>query len=195
MSLENWTWLAFAGGMALGGLAGSLVAALRAGRASRSSGLVSRLETIESRLQEACDDQRTMQARLEEAVARLEITRGGAVAIPSTPVSSQRSSGHARLTDADQASSKPILPQVRFDLPESALSRKPTLIAIPSLVGTSGDEAPMVAEAMNRRYAAIWELADNGASAETIARATGQPIGEIDVILGLRRTIQPVRTP
>ncbi len=40
---------------------------------------------------------------------------------------------------------------------------------------------------LSQRYAAIWDLADSGASPDVIARATGQPIGQIELILGLRR--------
>jgi hypothetical protein len=46
---------------------------------------------------------------------------------------------------------------------------------------------------MSQRYSAIWTLADTGASAEVIARATGQPIGQIELILGLRRQIDGAR--
>ena len=42
---------------------------------------------------------------------------------------------------------------------------------------------------LSQRYAAIWDLADTGASPDVIARATGQPIGQIELILGLRRQI------
>ena len=47
---------------------------------------------------------------------------------------------------------------------------------------------------LTQRYAAIWALADKGATAEVIARATGQPIGQIELILGLRRQIDGTRT-
>jgi hypothetical protein len=40
---------------------------------------------------------------------------------------------------------------------------------------------------LSQRYAAIWELAASGASPDAIARATGQPVGQIELILGLRR--------
>jgi hypothetical protein len=47
---------------------------------------------------------------------------------------------------------------------------------------------------LTQRYAAIWTLADNGGSPEVIARATGQPRGQIDLILGLRRQVDANRT-
>jgi hypothetical protein len=50
---------------------------------------------------------------------------------------------------------------------------------------------------LKERYAAIWALADKGATLEQMARATGQPIGQIELILGLRRQIDgpPTRIP
>ena len=50
---------------------------------------------------------------------------------------------------------------------------------------------------LKERYAAIWALADSGATLEQMARATSQPIGQIELILGLRRQIDgpPTRIP
>ena len=50
------------------------------------------------------------------------------------------------------------------------------------------------ASGLTQRYAAIWDLADTGASPDVIARATGQPIGQIELILGLSRQIDGTRT-
>ena len=47
---------------------------------------------------------------------------------------------------------------------------------------------------LQQRYAAIWDLADSGASPDVIARATGLPIGQIELILGLRRPPDGSRT-
>jgi hypothetical protein len=81
---------------------------------------------------------------------------------------------------------------------QSPWSRKPTakerdpgelaLIAVPSLEPARLDRDVNV-NALKQRYAAIWALADSGATLENIARATGQPIGQIELILGLRRQI------
>jgi hypothetical protein len=69
----------------------------------------------------------------------------------------------------------------------------PTLIAVPnlaaaSLVGESGP-ADLVSTDLGRRFGAIWELADAGVAADAIARATGQPIGQVELILGLKRQL------
>jgi hypothetical protein len=64
---------------------------------------------------------------------------------------------------------------------------EPKLIAVPSLESSLGDRD--FAGGLKERHAAIWALADTGAAPEVIARATGQPIGQIELILGLRRQI------
>jgi hypothetical protein len=69
----------------------------------------------------------------------------------------------------------------------------PSLIAVPNMAATPQERETLV-NGLTQRYAAIWALADQGASAEVIARATGQPIGRIELILGLRRQIDGTRT-
>jgi hypothetical protein len=72
-------------------------------------------------------------------------------------------------------------------------THEPALIAIPNLEGAPNDR-DVSASGLKERYAAIWTLADTGAAPEVIARATGQPIGQIELILGLRRQIDGTRT-
>jgi hypothetical protein len=62
------------------------------------------------------------------------------------------------------------------------------LIAVPSLEPAHSDRG-VTMNGLKERYAAIWALADKGATLEQMARATGQPIGQIELILGLRRQI------
>jgi hypothetical protein len=69
----------------------------------------------------------------------------------------------------------------------------PTLIAVPSLAAPPSEREASI-EGISHRYAAIWSLADSGAPADVIARATGQPIGQIELILGLRRQIDASHT-
>jgi hypothetical protein len=63
-----------------------------------------------------------------------------------------------------------------------------TLIEIPD-VNTKGDvSAPSDALIeFENRFGLIWEMADEGRGDDEIARATGYPIGQIELILGLRR--------
>lgn len=81
----------------------------------------------------------------------------------------------------------PIGPTRRFDRPEPATPSGPTLIAVPDLAAPAADEG--ASSDLGRRFGAIWDLADAGAPAEAIARATGQPIGQVELILGLRRQL------
>lgn len=75
---------------------------------------------------------------------------------------------------------------------EAADVVEPRLIAVPSLA--SGLDRQAAANGLGQRHAAIWDLADGGASPDVIARATGQPIGQIELILGLRRQVDGTRT-
>lgn len=74
---------------------------------------------------------------------------------------------------------------VRID-PASVASKAPTLIAVPDL-STPPPEKSDAGETLRQRYQEIWDQADAGLDAESIARASGQPIGQIELILGLRR--------
>jgi hypothetical protein len=65
---------------------------------------------------------------------------------------------------------------------------EPALISVPNLEGGPNDRDATIS-GLKERYAAIWALADTGAATETISRATGQPMGQIELILGLRRQI------
>jgi hypothetical protein len=69
----------------------------------------------------------------------------------------------------------------------------PTLIAVPAVAAPPGDRAAAT-EAVAQRYAPIWEMADSGASLQAIARAAGQPVREIELILALRRRLDATRT-
>jgi hypothetical protein len=70
---------------------------------------------------------------------------------------------------------------------------EPALIAVPNLEGEPHDRDVTIG-GIKERYAAIWALADSGAKPDVIARATGQPIGQIELILGLGRQIDGTRT-
>jgi hypothetical protein len=80
----------------------------------------------------------------------------------------------------------------RGAIPLAVVGDEPPLIAIPNLAATAHDREAAIGT-LAQRHAAIWTLADRGASSEAIARATGQPIGQIELILGLRRQIDGAR--
>jgi hypothetical protein len=81
----------------------------------------------------------------------------------------------------------------REDHRGAGASDSPTLIAVPEL-GPPPSQREALVSGLTQRYAAIWSLADSGAPLDAIARAAGQPIGEIELILGLRRKIEGTRT-
>ena len=92
----------------------------------------------------------------------------------------------AILTDQ---SHPPVLP--RPDLPrrdrgQKAAAAGPLLIAIPDLAPSARADQALPPE-FAARFGGVWDLADAGASASTISRATGQPIGQIELILALQR--------
>ncbi len=79
---------------------------------------------------------------------------------------------------------------VRIDRAEPSAVAGPTLIAVPDLsMAQSHVGAPSAGSELSRRFGAIWDLADTGATADAIARTTGQPIGQVELILGLRRQL------
>jgi hypothetical protein len=83
----------------------------------------------------------------------------------------------------------------RADRGETNAARGPTLIAVPHLAAPAHAPEGSAAADLDRRFGAIWALADSGASADEIARSTGQPIGQVELILGLRRQLNASPTP
>jgi hypothetical protein len=136
------------------------------------------------------DDLARRQETIESLVGRLETMAGkGGGGVPG-------SAGAARTTPGAAAGTpgRPDAPglwarargALRVDRAEPEGVGRPTLIAVPSLAAVDVDASEAAAE-LGRRFGAIWTRADSGDSPESIARATGQPIGQIELILGLRR--------
>jgi hypothetical protein len=75
----------------------------------------------------------------------------------------------------------------------NASAHEPTLIAVPNLEDAPGNRE-VTDGGLKERYAAIWTLADKGASVDVIARATGQPVGQIELILALRRRFDETKS-
>lgn len=87
------------------------------------------------------------------------------------------------------ASIRPTGTRHRADMPEMPANAGPTLIAIPNLAAPPQEETESAAAELGQRFGAIWDLADEGASPEAIARRTGQPVGQVELILALRRQL------
>jgi hypothetical protein len=74
----------------------------------------------------------------------------------------------------------------RIDRAEPSAVSGPTLISVPDLAAAP---SPAAAAELGRRFGAVWELADAGLAPDAIARQTGQPIGQVELVLGLRRQL------
>jgi hypothetical protein len=67
-----------------------------------------------------------------------------------------------------------------------------TLIAVPNLgqppaLPVDPGAEPPPSDAWTRRFGDVWSLAERNMPVEAIARATGCPIGQVELIVGLRR--------
>ena len=90
----------------------------------------------------------------------------------------------ARLAKAEAMASSPfpLGPRVRRRFDRAG----PTLISVPNLAAPPSP-AREAASGLGRRFGEVWALADAGAPAEVVARETGYPVGQVELILGLRR--------
>ena len=65
----------------------------------------------------------------------------------------------------------------------------PTLIAIPDLAAVEHEHDPRAGNELGERHGEVWALAAAGVPPEEIARQTGQPIGQVELIMGLYRQL------
>jgi hypothetical protein len=70
---------------------------------------------------------------------------------------------------------------------------EPTLIAIPDLGAVAEESEGSAGSVLGERHGEAWTLAAAGMPPEEIARQTGQPIGQIELIVGLYRRLQSSR--
>ena len=179
MPTESWFVLTVAAASLLLGIVCPLVAWLafkhRQARLERC---------VERRFVELTHQLQALEARLErfEDIGKTPSGEGDSV---RSQKSGPRSSGPSWPTTGTQQRRDPAATRVE--------GGEPPLIAVPNLAAAANDRE-VVVSGLTQRYAAIWTLADSGSSAEVIARATGQPIGQIELILGLRRQIDGTRT-
>jgi hypothetical protein len=71
----------------------------------------------------------------------------------------------------------------------------PILIAVPVLAAPHSVPIEAAEEGLAERHREILTLAAAGRTPEEIARRTGQPIGQVELILGLHRQIHSFRGP
>ena len=79
-------------------------------------------------------------------------------------------------------------PGRRIDRGEPAPSGGPTLISVPDLSAPPSSTSEAAAE-LDRRFGPVWAMADEGVPVDAISRETGYPIGQVELILGLRRRL------
>lgn len=110
----------------------------------------------------------------------------------------------ARLDEIERREVKPearaVMKDWRKEPPATARSGfgaagagdNPTLIAVPTLAPPSPEPRDGSENGPGTRHAEILALAAGGTSAGEIARRTGHPVGQVELILGLHRQL---RTP
>jgi len=87
------------------------------------------------------------------------------------------------------------LPKAWRKEPATASPPGPTLIAVPALAAPTAEPSDGSEGGLAERHLEILELAAAGSSPGDIARQTGQPIGQVELILGLHRQIHSSRGP
>jgi hypothetical protein len=180
MSPESWLIVTVAAAFLLVGVAGSPLAwvALHF-RRSRMEELTGR------RWLELANQVRALEARLEQSDAFSQVRRrNGVPASPHGALSWRPEGPQARFAGSARAE--------RAAATARAAQPEPPLIAVPTLTSAPEHREELVS-GLSDRFAAIWSLAENGDSPEEIAQATGQPIGQVDLILGLLRHIAGAR--
>jgi hypothetical protein len=179
MTIESWFVLTVAAAFLLLGVAGSPLAWVA---------LHHRKSQLEKLMEERWNE---LTAELRRLEGRLALAEG-----TGHPTNGKRELGSFENgTNGRSLPNKPFLSSWRRtdearNLPQQ---EDTSLISVPNLA-SSPDEREPSPSPLSQRYSAIWDLADQGASPEVIAKATGQPIGQIDLILSLRRHIDGPRT-
>jgi hypothetical protein len=142
-------------------------------------------QSVERRFADLTHQSRALEARLERFFEEFGKTPAREGELEHAQMSRPRWSGPSWPTTRAQQRRNPATTWVD--------GAEPPLIVVPNLAAAANDRE-VVVNGLTQRYAAIWSLAASGSSAEVIARATGQPIGQIELILGLRRQIDGTRT-
>jgi hypothetical protein len=128
---------------------------------------------------------------LESRVQRADVPEAASPGPSARELSSDRSLSKTQVTGFSMAS-----PPFRREthLRESQEGRKaPILIAIPDLAARDSEPGDRSETGLGQRHGEAWALAAAGTSPAEIARQTGQPIGEVEVIVGLYRQLHGSR--
>lgn len=98
--------------------------------------------------------------------------------------------GHAAPGESKQGRRTQSFLDVRED---QDARNEPTLIAIPDLGAVEEESDVRAGSELGERHGEAWTLAAAGVPPEEIARQTGQPIGQIELIVGLYRRLHSSR--
>ncbi len=132
-----------------------------------------------------------MEGRLDDISRRLGPMERQCRDMPRTVSPHGMESASLAPTARSRAVGVPVLSAIRRHEPAADPSH-PTLISIPDL-GHEGPTDRQSGAELSQKYQAVWTLAVSGLSPEEIARQTGQPIGEVELIIGLQRSLQPAQ--
>jgi hypothetical protein len=94
----------------------------------------------------------------------------------------------ARVPDSPHGSQppQPVWPRE----PDRVSNEHAALITVPDL-GLAGAGCPEESvEGLRHRHAELWAMAEAGTPPTEIARRTGQPIGRVELVLGLHRSLR-----
>jgi hypothetical protein len=179
MNLDTWFVLSVAAAFLLLGVAGSPLAWIALHH--RKSRLE---ELLDERWNELTREIRRLESRLALAEEAGQSNRAKHDQGPAEHAANGRS-----FPNRPFLSSWRRIPDSRVEPQDGDTS----LISVPNLAAGPEDRDSS-SNSLNQRYSAIWALADTGATPDVIAKATGQPIGQIELILSLRRHIDGSRT-
>jgi hypothetical protein len=191
MPPEFWLVLTVAAAFLLLGIAASPLAWVAlTGRRSRSE------QCIERQLRELAWRVRALETGLVDADSSEPVEAGAqrfvGTGSPHGRGPSRTNHPGARASSRADGTAGSIHPKLRTMASSPVGAIEPALIAVPNLETAVANRDDTIS-GLKERYAAIWALSDKGAVPEMIARATGQPIGQIELILGLRRQIDGAR--
>jgi|GEM_PF-2983663 len=134
------------------------------------------LATLDRRIDELADRQRMIEDKLSKL---LEVS-----------VLESESEGPSRRKREPGERLRGSKTSVRIDRAQPAGAvAGPTLIAIPNLSAPDTPSSDEAAVELADRFGGIWALADSGHTPEAVARTTGLPIGQVELILALRRQL------
>ena len=106
------------------------------------------------------------------------------------PDDHQNPPGHSAPGESKQGRRTQSFLDVRED---QEAQNEPTLIAIPDLGAVKEESDERAGSELGERHGEAWTLAAAGVLPEEIARQTGQPIGQIELIVGLYRRLHSPR--